>query len=158
MFFAGFTILLLACALFLSSLQGWALRGSARLPRHLLAWVSGTALVSIVLVVTWSVAMAPRAVLAGASAFAHMPVPRPGVVLLLDAIVALGVAAALGAGAMHARVMHARMLRARHAGRHPRTVARGAWIGRAMVQGVALCAVGGIGAAALLLVAMAQLR
>jgi len=145
MFSAGLLVILLACTLLLSSLQGWALRGRGSLPRHLVAWLAGTALVSAVLVATWGVALGVRG-----------PTPRPHVALVLDAVVALGVAAALGAGAMHARLVHGRMLQARRTGAHPRAVARNAWFGRAAVQGVTLCVVGGVGAVALLLVAIGR--
>src|SRR5690349_10147397 len=158
MFSAGLILLVFACALLLSSLQGWALRGGRPVPRYVVAWLAGTALVSLVLVATWGVAVGARQLADGVAALSRIPVPRADVVLVLDVIVALGVAAALGAGAMHARMVRARMRRARHAGRHPRDVVRGAWVSRAAVQGATLCLVGGVGAATLLLASLARLR
>ena len=145
MFSAGLLVVLLACTLLLSSLQGWALRGRGSVPRHLVAWLLGTALVSAALVATWGVALGVRG-----------PAPRPHVALILDVVVALGVAAALGAGAMHARRSRGRMLHARRAGAHPRAVARSAWVGRAAVQGATLCVVGGVGAVAILFAAVGR--
>ena len=134
MFSAGLFVLLLACALVLSALQGWALDGESRVVRHLVAWLAGTLLVSAVLVACWGVAATWRPIAGGG-------LPRPIALLGLTASVALGVAAALGGGAVHAR---------RAAGER--------WIGRAMVQGVTLCVVGTLGTVALVFLAVSQGR
>lgn len=146
MFGTGLGILALATALLLSALQGWALRGDAPLLRHLFAWVAGTVAVSSVLAACWNIMSAPRAL-----AVASLP-PRalalsPTMLAVLYSITAVGVAAALGAGAVHARTAD-----------DDAYDERDAWIGRAVVQGVALFVVGGIGALALIIVAVAQVR
>lgn len=146
----GLGILALATALLLSALQGWALRGDAgggRLRRHLFAWVAGTTVVASVLAACWNVMSAPRAL-----AVVSLP-PRtlaldPLMLLVLSTVTAVGVAAALGAGAVHAR----------QAGDDEYDSASDAWISRAVVQGIALFVVGGLGALALIIVAVAQVR
>jgi hypothetical protein len=146
MFSTGLGILALATALLLSALQGWALRGQARLRRHLLAWVAGTVAVSSVLAACWNVISAPRA-LAVASLSPRALALNPTLLLVLYSVTAVGVAAALGAGAVHARSAD-----------EDAYDARDAWISRAVVQGVALFVVGGLGALALIVVAVVQVR
>ena len=140
MFSAGLFVLLLACALLLSSLQGWALRGRAHTSRHLLVWLAGTAAVSLVLAAGWGVAMSSRL------GTPLMPVPRSAAILLLDVVVAIGVGAALGAGVLHTR----------RVGATTRRRLREAWLARAMVQGVTLAIVGGIGTATIVALAVAR--
>ena len=143
----GLGILLVACAATLSALQGWALRGPARRVRHVLAWLAGTVLVSTMLGVAWAIAWYPRDLPPGAPRPEVPTLPAP-LATMLHWVVALGVAAALGAGALHARQL---------AGdRHESE--RDAWIGRAVVQGIALVVVGAIGFVALLLTALGQIR
>lgn len=145
----GLGIIALATALLLSALQGWALRGDVgggRLMRHLLAWVVGTVAVASVLILCWNAASAPRAL-----AVASLP-PRalaldPALLLVLYSVTAVGVGAALGAGAVHARQLDGEDYDVRDA-----------WISRAVVQGVALFVIGGLGAVALIVVAVAQVR
>ena len=154
MFSTGLGIIALATALLLSALQGWALRGGAdgtgagggRLLRHLLAWAAGTMAVSAVLAGCWNIMSAPRA-LAVASLPPRALALNPLMLLVLSSATAIGVAAALGAGAVHARTAD-----------EDAYDARDAWISRAVVQGVALFVVGGIGALALIIVAVAQVR
>ena len=146
MFGTGLGILALATALLLSALQGWALRGEARLLRHLFAWVAGTVAVSSVLAGCWNVMAAPRA-LAVASLPPRALALNPAMLLVLYSVTAIGVGAALGAGAVHARTAD-----------DDAYDERDAWISRAVVQGVALFVVGGIGALALIVVAVAQVR
>jgi len=146
MFSTGLGLLALATALLLSALQGWALRGEARLLRHLFAWAMGTVAVASVLVACWNVMSAPRAL-----AVATLP-PRalalnPTLLLVLYSVTAVGVAAALGAGVVHARTAD-----------DDSYDARDAWISRAVVQGVALFVVGGLGALALIVVAVVQYK
>ena len=146
MFGTGLGILALATALLLSALQGWALRGEAPVLRHLFAWLAGTVAVSSVLAACWNVISAPRA-LAVASLSPRALALNPPLLLVRYSIPASGVAAALGAGAVHARTADDEAYDGRDA-----------WISRAVVQGVALFVVGGIGALALIVVAVAQVR
>ena len=143
----GLGFLLVACAATLSALQGWALSGPARAARHLLAWLAGTLLVSTMLGVAWAVAWYPRDLPLGAPRPAAPELPG-ALATLLHWIVALGVAAALAAGAVHARAL---------AGDDPRESPRDVWIGRAVVQGITLAVVGGIGFVTLLVTALGQI-
>ena len=150
MFSTGLGILALATALLLSALQGWALRGSAdggRLQRHLLAWVVGTAVVSSVLVACWNAMAAPHALAVASLPPSALALNRL-MLVVLSSVIALAVAGALGAGALHARQVDDDEYDSESA----------AWISRAVVQGIALFVVGGLGALALIIVAVAQVR
>lgn len=140
----GLAVLLAACAFLLSTLQEWALRGTVPLVRHLVAWLAGTLLVSAVVTFAWRLVATP----AGASPGAAAPALGDSVTTVLHWIVALGVAAALAAGALHARQVDDDA----HESAHDR------WVGRAVVQGVALFVVGFGGFFVLLLTAIGQIR
>lgn len=135
---AGLLLLIAACALTLSALQGWALRGGKRFARHVVAWGIGTVLVSVLLTAAWQVARHPRA------PFGTIPLPQ---LTVLHWVVGLGVAAALGAGAVQARRLDRR---AEPAG--------DSWLARAVAQGVSMLVVTGAGLALLVLVLLGTHR
>ena len=144
MFNFGVAILLVACAAVLSTLQGWALRRPGRLPRHLMAWLAGSVLLSGIVSFAVRLATVPRNAPLGYER-PHWP---DAVIVVFHWIVAIGVAAALAAGAVHARQVD---------GDSHETI-RDRWLGRAAVQAVALFVVGFVGFFLLFLVGIAQIH